>query len=378
MFTIGKWRIDTPTILAPMAGVTDLPFRRLCRQLGAGLTVSEMVTSDSRLWNSKKSQSRLAHDGDESPRSVQLAGNDPKMMATAAKANVDMGAQIIDINMGCPAKKVCKKAAGSALLKDERLVGDILNAVVSSVDVPVTLKIRTGWDLENRNGINIASIAEDAGIQALAVHGRTRHCAFKGDVEYDTIAAIVDKVNIPVFANGDITSPQQAKWVIDYTQAAAVMVGRGAQGNPWLFREINHFLKGGGALAKPTLDEFYNVVMIHIESLHEFYGELQGMRIARKHISWYLQKQSNNFALDLEYKRHFNKIESAQEQCDSLRQYLLGNNLSTKDLLSDNSLLKANSSSNKSSNKKSPIAQNDTTLIEKTANLATTTEERAA
>lgn len=373
MFTIGKWRIDTPTILAPMAGVTDLPFRRLCRQLGAGLAVSEMVTSDSRLWSSKKSQSRLAHDGDESPRSVQLAGNDPQMMAEAAKANVDMGAQIIDINMGCPAKKVCKKAAGSALLKDEHLVGDILNAVVSAVDVPVTLKIRTGWDLENRNGINIANIAEDAGIQALAVHGRTRHCAFKGDVEYDTIAAIVDKVNIPVFANGDITSPQQAKWVIDYTQAAAVMVGRGAQGNPWLFREINHFLKSGGTLAKPTLDEFYNVVMTHIKSLHEFYGELQGMRIARKHISWYLQKQSDNLALDLEYKRHFNKIESAQEQCDSLRQYLLG-----KDLFSDNSLLEANSSSNKSSNKKSPIAQNDTTLIEKTANLATTTEERAA
>lgn len=321
MFKIGPWDVTAPTILAPMAGVTDLPFRRICRQLGAGLAVSEMVTSDSTLWKTKKSQSRLPHNSDESPRSVQLAGNDPVMMAAAAKANVDMGAQIIDINMGCPAKKVCKKAAGSALLKDEVLVSAILEAVVNAVDVPVTLKIRTGWDLDNRNGVKIAQIAEAAGIQALAVHGRTRACAFRGEVEYDTIAAIVDAISIPVFANGDITSPAQAHEVLNHTKADAVMIGRGAQGNPWLFREINHFLKHGEALAKPTLNEFCDTVMTHIQSLHEFYGDIQGARIARKHLTWYLQKQSEQFRLDVEYRHTFNRIESAKEQYDSLQLY---------------------------------------------------------
>lgn len=321
MFNIGPWVVDKPTILAPMAGVSDLPFRRLCREFGAGLAISEMVTSDSRLWNSKKSLSRLAHDADESPRSVQLAGNDPMLMATAAQANVDMGAQIIDINMGCPAKKVCKKAAGSALLQDEKLVADILHAVVDAVDVPVTLKIRTGWNLENRNGLTIAKIAEDAGIQALAVHGRTRQCAFKGDIEYDTIAAIVNAINIPVFANGDITSPKQASWVMNYTKAAAVMIGRGAQGNPWLFREINHYLETGGEFKKPTLTELRKTVIGHIQALHEFYGDIQGPRIARKHLSWYLQKQAAEHLLDVEYRHVFNRIESAQEQYDSLQSY---------------------------------------------------------
>lgn len=321
MLKIGPWVVDYQTILAPMAGVTDLPFRRICRQLGAGLAVSEMVTSDSRLWNSQKSVSRLSHDADESPRSIQLAGNDPAQMAAAAKANIDMGAQIIDINMGCPAKKVCKKAAGSALLRDEKLVSDILHAVVEASTTPVTLKIRTGWDLNNRNGVNIAQIAEEAGIQALAVHGRTRECAFKGDVEYDTIAAIVEKVNIPVFANGDITSPEKAKWVMDYTGASAVMIGRGAQGNPWLFREINHFFETGEALAKPTLTELQDTVVAHVKALHQFYGERQGTRIARKHVSWYLQKQSSNHPIDTDYRHQFNRIESGQEQCDSLQSY---------------------------------------------------------
>lgn len=326
MFHIGTWAVDQPTILAPMAGVTDLPFRRICRQLGAGLTVSEMVTSDSRLWNSKKSLSRLAHDQDEKPRSVQLAGSEPLQLAEAAKANVDMGAQIIDINMGCPAKKVCKKAAGSALLKDEKLVADILQAVVGAVNVPVTLKIRTGWDTENRNGVTVAKIAENAGIQALAVHGRTRSCAFRGDVEYDTIADIVSKVTIPVFANGDITSAKQAAWVMDYTKAKAIMIGRGAQGNPWLFREINYFLEQGKALAKPTPTEFCTIVLEHVRALHEFYGGQQGTKIARKHVGWYLQKQesfrcADHPHLDQGYRQSFNRIECAQEQCDSLQSY---------------------------------------------------------
>ncbi|MCL4160954.1 UNVERIFIED_CONTAM: hypothetical protein GTU68_029867, partial [Idotea baltica] len=228
-----------------MAGVTDLPFRQLCRRLGAGLTVSEMITADTRLWKSRKSQQRLIHRDEPSPRTVQIAGSEPEMMAEAARQNVALGAEIIDINMGCPAKKVCKRAAGSALLQDEDLVDAILKAVVSAVDIPITLKIRTGWNQENRNALNIAHIAEDAGIQALAIHGRTRACRFLGRVEYDTIASVVDAISIPVFANGDISTPQQAKQVLDYTGAAAVMIGRAAQGNPWIFNQINHYLKNG-------------------------------------------------------------------------------------------------------------------------------------
>ena len=332
MFKIGNWAIHNPTILAPMAGVTDLPFRQLCKNLGAGLVVSEMVTADTSLWNTRKSIQRLAHSDDE-PRSIQLAGNDPVVMANAARANVALGAQIIDINMGCPAKKVCKKAAGSALLKDERLVKEILVAVVEAVDVPVTLKIRTGWDLDNRNGVTIARIAEAAGIQALAVHGRTRACAFKGEVEYNTIARIVDAVNIPVFANGDITSPEEAQAVLKLTGADAVMIGRAAQGNPWLFREINHFLATGEKLAKPTLDEVAVVLNSHIRSLHGFYGELMGARIARKHVAWYLQTQEKlassqqrqkvtiNSDYHKNFRQTFNNIESAQQQYDVLASY---------------------------------------------------------
>ena len=346
MFKIGPWVINRPTILAPMAGVTDLPFRRICRKLGAGLTVSEMVTADSRLWGSRKSRYRLTHCGDNEPRSVQLAGNDPATMAEAARANVDMGAQIIDINMGCPAKKVCKKAAGSALLRDENLVTDILESVVNAVDVPVTLKIRTGWDTENRNGVRIARIAEASGIQALAVHGRTRACAFKGEAEYDTIAQIAGAINIPVFANGDITSPEKALTVLNKTGAAAVMIGRGAQGNPWLFQEINYFLATGKHLQKPSLKEISSLISEHVQALHNFYGEQMGTKIARKHVSWYLQYQaglqqqknsdvngsnglsnvknkthSDETNRSQEFRKTFNRIESAQEQCDTLALY---------------------------------------------------------
>lgn len=335
MFKIGPWTIEQRTILAPMAGVTDLPFRLICRNLGVGFAVSEMITSDSRLWESRKSRYRLAHSEDKEPRSVQLAGNDPEVMAQAAQANAKMGAQIIDINMGCPAKKVCKKAAGSALLKDETLVKDILHAVVNAVEIPVTLKIRTGWDRNNRNGVTIAHIAEDAGIQALAVHGRTRACTFKGQAEYDTIADIVKAVNIPVFANGDIDTPEKAKMVLLETGASAVMVGRGAQGNPWLFQEINHYLATGKTLVPPSLEEVSGVINEHVHMLHHFYGEQMGKRIARKHVGWYLQNQlalrrkKYNSAMARyeddgtsdEFRKTFNRIESAQEQYNALHMY---------------------------------------------------------
>jgi tRNA-dihydrouridine synthase B len=300
-----------------MAGVTDRPFRQLCRQLGAGLVVSEMVTSDTRLWNSRKSQTRLNHTGEVEPRSVQIAGGDPLMMAEAARMNVERGAQIIDINMGCPAKKVCKKAAGSALLRDEPLVANILDAVVSAVDVPVTLKIRTGWDKDNRNATRVARMAEDAGIQALAVHGRTRACAYQGQAEYDTIAAVVDTVNIPVFANGDIDSPHKAKYVLDTTGASAVMIGRAAQGRPWIFREIEHFLRTGMLIAEPSLEEIRDILCNHLSELHRFYGDFMGPRIARKHVSWYLKTLAGSG----DFRKTFNKIENAEEQHASVQDF---------------------------------------------------------
>lgn len=333
MFTIGSWSIQQPTILAPMAGVTDEPFRRLCRDLGAGMTVSEMVTSDERLWSSRKSQQRLSSlrnpSNNTDIRSVQLAGNDPAIMAAAAKSNAAMGADIIDINMGCPAKKVCKKAAGSALLKDERLVADILSAVVNAVDIPVTLKIRTGWSPEHRNGVTIAKIAEQSGIQALAVHGRTRACAFKGDAEYDTIADIVSHVSIPIFANGDINSPEKAKAVLDYTQASAVMIGRAAQGNPWIFNEINHYLMTGQPLAKPSAKQVCYTLTQHLCALHEFYGDLMGVRIARKHVGWYLKHHSHHANADTDHRqntyelfRHaLNRIDNPQEQLNAIHHF---------------------------------------------------------
>jgi tRNA-dihydrouridine synthase B len=317
LFSIGPYQISDKALLAPMAGVTDLPFRQLCREMGAGLVVSEMVASDPSTWSTRKSRLRIQFGDEPSPRSVQIAGYDPQMMAEAAKFNVQQGADIIDINMGCPAKKVCKRAAGSALLQDPELVENILNAVVNAVQVPVTLKIRTGWDRQNRNAVTIAKIAENAGIAALAVHGRTRACRFVGEVEYDTIAEVVDSISIPVIANGDITSPQQAETVLKKTGANAVMIGRGAQGNPWIFRQINHYLQERELLPAPTFNEIGRVMIRHLSELHKFYGEVGGVRISRKHIGWYfdLLPEGKTFT------RQFNCLESTQEQQQMLRQF---------------------------------------------------------
>ena len=314
---IGPYLLDNPLILAPMAGVTDRPFRQLCKELGAGMTVSEMVTSDPSLRNSRKSMLRLNHQGEPGIRSVQIAGADPEMMAQAARYNVENGAQIIDINMGCPAKKVCKKAAGSALLQYPKLVEHILQAVTNAVEVPVTLKIRTGWDQENRNGVEIAKLAEQNGIQALAVHGRTRACKFMGLAEYDTIAAIKQAISIPVIANGDITDPTTAKQVLVHTKADGLMIGRGAQGNPWIFREIWHYLQHDELLPSPKLDEVCRVLLGHVEELNTFYGEIMGPRIARKHVSWYLQNQEDA----KEFRAVFNKIDDTAQQIEVLHHY---------------------------------------------------------
>ena len=288
---IGPYNLMNELILAPMAGVTDQPFRALCRRLGAGMTVSEMMTADSNLWHTSKSRLRQIHKDEPTPRSVQIAGTEPQQMATAAQVNTQQGAQIIDINMGCPAKKVCRKAAGAALLRDEKLVGKILEAVVSAVDIPVTLKIRTGWNRQQKNGVQIARIAENAGVQAIAVHGRTREDKYMGEAEYDSIAAVKQAVSIPVIANGDIDSPEKAEAVLKYTQADALMIGRAAQGNPWIFREINHFLQTGNKLPAPTTKEKQTVITRHLQALHKFYGETRGVRIARKHLGWYFNSQ---------------------------------------------------------------------------------------
>ena len=300
-----------------MAGVTDRPFRQLCKKFGAGMAVSEMVTSNSLLYGSQKTLRRANHEGEVDPISVQIAGADPKMMAEAAQFNVDHGAQIIDINMGCPAKKICNVMAGSALLRDEPLVQKILSSVVKSVDVPVTLKIRTGWDTKNRNAIEIAKIAEDIGIKALAIHGRTRACLYMGDAEYDTIAEVKQSVKIPVIANGDITSPEKAKFVLDYTGVDGVMIGRAAQGKPWIFREIDHYLKTGKHLDNPSTDEIKNTTIAHVNELYDFYGENAGLKIARKHISWYTKglKNSANF------RHHMNTIEAIDEQIKTIEDY---------------------------------------------------------
>ena len=274
--------------VAPMAGVTDRPFRQLCKKMGAGLAVSEMVTSNSLLYGSAKTIRRANHDGEVAPISVQIAGSIPSMMAQAARHNVERGAQIIDINMGCPAKKICNVMAGSALLKDEPLVGQILAAVVNAVpDTPVTLKIRTGWDKTNRNALTILKIAEQSGIRALAMHGRTRACAYTGSAEYETIAAVKAEARIPIIANGDITSPEKAKFVLDTTGADAIMIGRAAQGRPWLFREIEHYLNTGTHMLPPRVTEIHDVLLAHLEDLYDFYGVETGVRVARKHISWY-------------------------------------------------------------------------------------------
>ncbi len=274
--------------VAPMAGVTDRPFRQLCKKMGAGLAVSEMVTSNSLLYGSAKTLRRANHAGEVAPVSVQIAGADPAMMAEAARHNVDNGAQIIDINMGCPAKKVCNVMAGSALMQDEILVGRILDAVVGAVpNTPVTLKFRTGWNLANRNAPTIARIAESAGVRAVAIHGRTRCQQYTGEAEYDTIAAVKALIRIPVIANGDITTPEKARQVLDATGADGLMIGRAAQGRPWLFREIEHYLKTGDKMAPAPVGEIHAILLAHLDDLYDFYGLDTGVKVARKHISWY-------------------------------------------------------------------------------------------
>jgi len=317
MLTIGPYKLKNPVILAPMAGVSDLPFRRLCMEFGAGLAVGEMISCNPALRNTRKTLLRSRHDGEGGVRAVQIAGSDPGEMAAAAQYNVARGAQIIDINMGCPAKKVCRKAAGSALLQDEALVAAILAAVVDAVAAPVTLKIRTGSSPQQRNGVSIARIAEDAGIAALAVHGRTRACAFKGEVEYDTIASIVKAVNIPVIANGDICTPQQAAAVVSYTGAQGVMIGRAAQGQPWLCGQMAAALGAGTAIASPAPGEIFAVAAGHVRAIHAFYGEFLGLRIARKHLGWYLQNIESEPLL----RRTFNALQSCQQQLQAIASY---------------------------------------------------------
>ena len=314
---IGPVRIDPPVALAPMAGVTDKPFRQLCKRLGAGLAVSEMTTSDPRLWRTRKSLHRMDHAGEPDPVSVQIAGSDPAMLAEAARFNVAHGAQLIDINMGCPAKKVCNAWAGSALLADEPLVARICKAVVDAVDVPVTLKIRTGQTPEHRNALAVARIAEDSGIAALAVHGRTRSQKYEGVAEYDTIAAVKAGVSIPVFANGDVDSPVKAREVLNYTRADALMIGRAAQGRPWIFREIAHFLATGEAPRKPGIAEVRDILLGHLDDLYAFYGEAAGVRIARKHLGWYARDRPENAA----FRAVVNAAESAHDQRRLTRDY---------------------------------------------------------
>ncbi|MGH8030973.1 MAG: tRNA dihydrouridine synthase DusB [Luteimonas sp.] len=307
---IGRHQLASKVILAPMAGVTDKPFRQLCKRLGAGLAMSEMTTSDPRFWQTDKSQHRMDHAGEPDPIGVQIAGTVPAVMADAARHNVDHGAQIIDINMGCPAKKVCNAWAGSALMRDEALVARIVSAVVAAVDVPVTLKIRTGWDTGHRNAPTIARIAQDCGIAALAVHGRTRDQHYTGMAEYDTIAEIASQLGIPVIANGDIDSPHRAADVLRHTGADAVMIGRAAQGRPWLFREIAHFLASGKVLPPPDLSEVRDILLGHLHALHGFYGEPAGVRIARKHLGWYAKDRPENAA----FRAIVNRAETAAAQ----------------------------------------------------------------
>lgn len=329
---IGPYRFDTPLVLAPMAGVTDKPFRLLCKRLGADLAVSEMTASDPRMWNTRKSRWRMDHDGEPAPISVQIAGADPAALAEAARFNVAHGAQIIDINMGCPARKVCNAWAGSALMQDEALVARILDAVVTAVEVPVTLKIRTGWNPENRNGPRIARIAQEAGIAALAVHGRTRADHYRGAAEYDTIAQIKSEISIPVLANGDIDSPQKAAAVLAHTGADGLLIGRAAQGRPWIFREIAHYLRHRQTLPVPEAAEVRRILLEHLHALYAFYGEEHGVRIARKHLGWYAKDhpEADHF------RAHVNRMQCAQTQLQATaewfksREWGLGNGDSQK------------------------------------------------
>lgn len=314
---IGPYKLKNNLIVAPMAGVTDRPFRQLCKKMGAGMAVSEMVASNSLLYGSEKTRRRANHEGEVEPISVQIVGADPAMLAEAARHNVANGAQIIDINMGCPAKKICNVMAGSALLRDEALVEKILTAVVKSVDVPVTLKIRTGWDKANRNAVRIAKIAEDSGIQSLAVHGRTRACAYMGEAEYDTIADVKQAVRIPVVANGDIGSPEKARYVLDKTGVDAVMIGRAAQGRPWIFREIDHYLKTGEHLPTPEVTEIRSVLLAHLDGLYDFYGEHTGVGVSRKHISWY----TKGLVGSANFRHAMNQLPTRTAQVDAVEAF---------------------------------------------------------
>jgi tRNA-dihydrouridine synthase B len=315
--TIGRHRLDGRALLAPMAGVTDLPFRRLCRRMGAALAAGEMLVTDPRLWDTPLSQRRRDHYGEPGPRVVQIAGGDPRAMAEAAQRNADAGAEIVDVNMGCPAKRVCNREAGSALLRDEALVAAILEATVRAVDVPVTLKIRTGWDPANRNGVSVARIAESAGVQALAVHGRTRACRFEGEAEYDTIAEIKQAVRIPVFANGDIDSAQKAASVVAQTGVDGVMIGRAAQGRPWIFREIDAALAGVAPPRAPGAAELRDIILAHLRDLYDFYGPEAGVKIARKHIGWYCRQRPQAQA----FRQSVMKVDSADEQLARVREH---------------------------------------------------------
>jgi tRNA-dihydrouridine synthase B len=315
---IGTHVLKNNLFVAPMAGVTDRPFRQLCKRFGAGIAVSEMVASNELTWNSTKTMLRTNHDGEVTPISVQIAGADPGMMARAAERNVEAGAQIIDINMGCPVKKVCNTMAGSALLRDESLVARILEAVVRAVEVPVTLKYRTGWDAANKNALRIAHIARESGIQLLALHGRTRACGFQGRAEYDTIAEVKAHTCLPVIANGDINTPDEAKQVLALTQADGIMIGRAAQGRPWIFREIAHYLATGQHLPPPTLSEIREVIVHHLHALHEFYGRGPGVRIARKHIAWYTKALLRGTET---FRERFNRLESCEGQHQAIAEF---------------------------------------------------------
>jgi tRNA-dihydrouridine synthase B len=314
---IGPHTLRNNLFVAPMAGVTDRPFRQLCKKFGAGLAVSEMVASNSLLWGSEKTLRRANHDGEVEPISVQIAGADPAMMAEAARYNVDKGAQIIDINMGCPAKKVCNTHAGSALLKDEPLVGRILDAVVGAVDVPVTLKFRTGWDAVNKNALTVARIAEESGIRLLSLHGRTRACGFSGHAEYETIREVKRSTRLPVVANGDIATPEDARRVLEYTGADGIMVGRAAQGRPWIFREIEHYLATGEQLPPPLVSEIHAVLVPHLHDLYEFYGRETGVKVARKHISWY----TKGLAGSASFRHHMNQLATCEEQLAAVNEF---------------------------------------------------------
>lgn len=314
---IGPYTLQSPFVLAPMAGVTDAPFRRICRSYGAGMTTSEMTTADTSLWQTAKSRHRLDLDLDAEPVAVQIAGSEPGQLAIAARACVDRGAQIIDINMGCPAKKVCKKLAGSALLQDEKLVAEILAAVVAAVEVPVTLKFRTGWDREHRNALQIARIAEDAGIQALAIHGRTREDRYRGSAEYETIARVKEAVGIPVIANGDITTVKKSLEVLRLTNADGLMIGRGAQGRPWIFRELASCLENGAKKVPLDKNELRAIMLGHLSDLHRFYGEKRGVRVARKHLTWYCDKLANAD----EFRYQAVRVNSASEQLRLTKEY---------------------------------------------------------